>query len=78
MASQISASNGFKEENVRADHSTTDISGGFSEAPEGPGTKSPGPPAANRHRLPHERAPITHHFSLGGHEGYLTVGFCPN
>ena len=28
-----------------------------------------GPPAANRHRLPDERAGITHHFSIAGHEG---------
>ena len=37
-----------------------------------------GPPAANRHRLPDERASITHHFSIAGHEGYLTVGLYPN
>jgi len=37
-----------------------------------------GPPAANRHRLPDERTAITHHFSVGGHEGYLTVGLYPN
>ncbi len=48
---------------------------------EGPGSASSallGPPAANRHRLPGERAAITHHFSVGGHEGYLTVGLYPN
>ena len=27
-----------------------------------------------RHRLPDERLSITHKFSVGGHEGYLTVG----
>ena len=27
-----------------------------------------------RHRLPDERASITHKFSIAGHEGYLTVG----
>ena len=27
-----------------------------------------------RHRLPDERRAITHKFSVGGHEGYLTVG----
>ncbi len=27
-----------------------------------------------RHRLPAERRAITHHFSVGGQEGYLTVG----
>ena len=37
-----------------------------------------GPPAANRHSLPDERAGITHHFSIAGHEGYLTVGLYPN
>jgi ribonucleoside-diphosphate reductase alpha chain len=37
-----------------------------------------GPPAANRHRLPDERAGITHHFSIAGHEGYLTVSLYPN
>jgi ribonucleoside-diphosphate reductase alpha chain len=36
------------------------------------------PPAANRHRLPDERAGITHHFCIAGHEGYLTVGLYPN
>jgi ribonucleoside-diphosphate reductase alpha chain len=37
-----------------------------------------GPPPANRHRLPDDRAAITHHFSIAGHEGYLTVGLYPN
>jgi hypothetical protein len=37
-----------------------------------------GPPEANRHRLPDERAAFTHHFSIGGNEGYLTVGLYPN
>src|SRR3979490_2242627 len=37
-----------------------------------------GPPAANRHRLPDERVGLTHHFSIAGHEGYLTVGRYPN
>jgi ribonucleoside-diphosphate reductase alpha chain len=37
-----------------------------------------GPPAANRNRLPDERVGLTHHFSIAGHEGYLTVGLYPN
>jgi hypothetical protein len=41
-------------------------------------TTLPGPPAANRHRLPDERPAIMHHFEVGGHEGYLTVGYYPN
>ena len=31
-------------------------------------------PSASRRRLPDERQAITHKFSIGGHEGYLTVG----
>src|SRR6516225_11841497 len=27
-----------------------------------------------RRRLPDERRAVTHHFSIAGHEGYLTVG----
>jgi ribonucleoside-diphosphate reductase alpha chain len=37
-----------------------------------------GPPAATRHRLPDERASVTHKFSLSGYEGYITVGLFPN
>jgi ribonucleoside-diphosphate reductase alpha chain len=33
-----------------------------------------GPPMANRYKLPDERASFTHKFSIGGHEGYVTVG----
>ncbi len=36
------------------------------------------PPRAVRHRLPEERASITHKFSIAGHEGYITVGLYPN
>jgi ribonucleoside-diphosphate reductase alpha chain len=36
---------------------------------------------ANRYKLPDERASFTHKFSIGGHEGYITVGLyedgCP-
>ena len=36
-----------------------------------------GPPRAVRHRLPEERASLTHKFSIAGHEGYITVGLYP-
>ncbi len=36
------------------------------------------PPVAIRHRLPAERASVTHKFSIAGHEGYMTVGLYPN
>ncbi|MGC9158969.1 MAG: vitamin B12-dependent ribonucleotide reductase [Terracidiphilus sp.] len=35
------------------------------------------PPRAVRHRLPEERASITHKFSVANHEGYITVGLYP-
>ena len=36
------------------------------------------PPRAVRHRLPAERASVTHKFSVAGHEGYITVGLYPD
>ncbi len=39
---------------------------------------SKAPPRAVRHRLPAERASVTHKFGLAGHEGYITVGLYPN
>ena len=36
------------------------------------------PPRAVRRRLPDERTSITHKFSIGGHEGYITVGLYPD
>jgi len=36
------------------------------------------PPRAVRHRLPEERASLTHKFGISGHEGYITVGLYPN
>ncbi len=35
-------------------------------------------PSAVRHRLPEERASLTHKFGIAGHEGYITVGLYPN
>jgi ribonucleoside-diphosphate reductase alpha chain len=35
-------------------------------------------PRPYRRRLPDERLSITHKFTLGGHEGYLTVGMYPD
>jgi ribonucleoside-diphosphate reductase alpha chain len=36
------------------------------------------PPRARRHRLPAERASLTHKFKVGNHEGYITVGLYPD
>ena len=35
-------------------------------------------PQPYRHRLPDERASVTHKFNVGGHEGYLTIGMYPD
>ena len=54
-------------------------------APAAPGPSSPAdeptivdeavtPPAYRRHRLPDDRHAVVHKFSVGEHEGYLTVG----
>jgi ribonucleoside-diphosphate reductase alpha chain len=46
-------------------------------APQAPAQDLNGPPKAVRHRLPEERASITHKFGIAGHEGYITVGLYP-
>ncbi len=47
---------------------------GEGHAEAGGGGPASRPGAAARRRLPDERRSITHKFSIGGHEGYLTVG----
>jgi ribonucleoside-diphosphate reductase alpha chain len=49
-----------------------------SDAVAAEGRIADGPPRAVRHRLPEERASLTHKFSIAGHEGYITVGLYPN
>jgi len=49
----------------------------LSAAPDAGKQDLNGPPRAVRHRLPDERASITHKFSIAGHEGYVTVGLYP-
>jgi len=43
-------------------------------AAEAPAEKKPEPKRTPRRKLPDERKSITHKFSVGGHEGYITVG----
>ena len=43
----------------------------------GPAAPS-GPRTPVRERLPDERKAITHHFQVGGHDGYVTVGLYPD
>ena len=49
-----------------------------SEAERSDVEQSEAPPRAVRHRLPDERASLTHKFAIAGHEGYITVGLYPN
>ena len=49
----------------------------FEQAQQEPAQDLNAPPRAVRHRLPEERASITHKFSIAGHEGYITVGLYP-
>ncbi len=37
-----------------------------------------GPRGPVRERLPDERKAVTHHFQVGGHDGYVTVGLYPD
>ena len=37
-----------------------------------------GPRGPSRERLPAERRAVTHHFEVGGHDGYVTVGLYPD
>jgi ribonucleoside-diphosphate reductase alpha chain len=46
---------------------------GKGRAPVAPGVRGPA-----RERLPDERKAITHHFQVGGHDGYVTVGLYPD
>jgi ribonucleoside-diphosphate reductase alpha chain len=48
------------------------------ETTRGDSRPAEGPPKAVRHRLPEERASLTHKFGIAGHEGYITVGLYPN
>lgn len=36
------------------------------------------PPCGVRHRLPTERISLTHHFTIAGQDGYITVGLFPD
>lgn len=66
------------EQDAQADQSVAGERPAGTGAPEAAAAELLGPPSANRHRLPNERPAITHHFAVGGHEGYLTVGLYPN
>jgi len=53
-------------------HEKTQVAAGASPAVEE--MSQYGPPKAVRRKLPDERLSVTHKFSVGGHDGYITVG----
>ncbi|MCI4350378.1 MAG: vitamin B12-dependent ribonucleotide reductase [Thermoplasmata archaeon] len=48
------------------------------ETGAGKTTTTSGVRAPKREKLPDERKAITHHFQVGGHDGYVTVGLYPD
>jgi len=67
--------------NTSSDREAEKKAGGAGAKPGGGTEKEPtsaaprsAPPRPYRRKLPDERRAITHKFSVGGHEGYLTVG----
>ena len=45
-----------------------------SDTAPAPAVTPAGPPPARRHKLTRDRHSMTHKFTIGGHEGYITVG----
>jgi ribonucleoside-diphosphate reductase alpha chain len=78
MEMEASASRDFREATAQSVRVERDHHVPAADTAGRLGSELLGPPAANRHRLPDERPAITHHFSVGGHEGYLTVGLYPD
>ena len=78
MEAYRATSHDSSEQYPQPDHSTAGNRPDGNGALETAATELLGPPAANRHRLPDERPAITHHFAVGGHEGYLTVRLYPS
>jgi len=61
-----------RDESRKGSEVETDTAVAPSGAPGEPKTAGRQP---MRRRLPDERRALTHHFSVGGYEGYITVGF---
>ena len=61
-----------RDESRKGSEVETDTALAPSGAPGEPKTAGRQP---MRRRLPDERRALTHHFSVGGYEGYITVGF---
>jgi ribonucleoside-diphosphate reductase alpha chain len=73
----IAAANSFQKAIEEIGKASTLFSPGGSLGAAEPVQDLNAPPRAVRHRLPEERASVTHKFSIAGHEGYITVGLYP-
>ena len=70
-AKEIAIVEHSKEHSLKAGEEAGSNGSGDTNGTRAAGTD--GPPAVRR-RLPDERHSLTHHFSVGGQEGYVTVG----
>jgi ribonucleoside-diphosphate reductase alpha chain len=73
----IAAANSFQKAIEEIGKASAQFSPAVSLAAAEPAQDLNAPPRAVRHRLPEERASVTHKFSIAGHEGYITVGLYP-
>src|SRR5476649_503882 len=76
--SQPLSASGTKTANSSKDDMLTRAGAPAPNAPQYEEQDLGAPPRAVRHRLPDERASVTHKFNVGGHEGYITVGLYPS
>jgi len=71
LAKEIVSIEGSERDSLNTD--TQAVSDGLRQITTTPAVSADCPPAVRR-RLPDERRSLTHHFSVGGQEGYVTVG----
>jgi ribonucleoside-diphosphate reductase alpha chain len=70
-AKEIVSIEDSKRDSLKTD--TEAVSDGLRQATNAPAVSADSPPAVRR-RMPDERRSLTHHFCVGGQEGYVTVG----
>jgi len=71
LAKEIVSIEGSERDSLNTE--TEAVSDGLGQAANVPAVSADCPPAVRR-RLPDERRSLTHHSSVGGQEGYVTVG----
>jgi len=71
LAKEIVSTEDSERDSLNAEREA--VSDGLGQTTNTPAVSTDCPPAVRR-RLPDERRSLTHHFSVGGQEGYVTVG----